>query len=40
VNVYTVDAPEDQARLIAYGIDGIFTNVPEQLRALLDERRV
>ena len=37
VNVYTVDDPEDQRRLIGWGIDGIFTNVPAQLRAILDD---
>jgi len=35
VNVWTVDALEDQKRLIAYGVDGIFTNLPAQLRDLL-----
>ena len=35
VNVWTVDAPADQLRLVACGVDGIFTNVPAKLRALL-----
>jgi glycerophosphoryl diester phosphodiesterase len=35
VNVWTVDSVEDQKRLIAYGVDGIFTNLPAQLHALL-----
>jgi glycerophosphoryl diester phosphodiesterase len=35
VNVWTVDAPADQRRLIGYGVDGIFTNVPAKLRDLL-----
>ena len=35
VNVFTVDAPADQERLVAAGVDGIFTNKPGQLRALL-----
>jgi glycerophosphoryl diester phosphodiesterase len=35
VNVWTVDRPEDQRRLIGFGVDGIFTNLPAQLRALL-----
>jgi glycerophosphoryl diester phosphodiesterase len=36
VHVFTVDDPEDQKRMIEWGVDGIFTNVPGQLRALLD----
>jgi len=35
VNVWTVDDPADQRRLIRHGVDGIFTNVPGKLRALL-----
>ncbi len=35
VNVFTVDDPGDQRRLIDWGVDGIFTNVPAQLRSLL-----
>lgn len=35
VNVYTVDAPDDQRRLIALGVDGIFTNLPAQLSKIL-----
>ncbi len=35
LNVYTVDEPAELARLIELGIDGIFTNVPGRLRALL-----
>jgi glycerophosphoryl diester phosphodiesterase len=35
VNVWTVDSVEDQKRLIAYGVDGIFTNLPARLRDLL-----
>lgn len=35
VNVWTVDALEDQKRLIGYGVDGIFTNLPARLRELL-----
>jgi glycerophosphoryl diester phosphodiesterase len=35
VNVWTVDRPEDQKRLIGFGVDGIFTNLPAQLGALL-----
>jgi glycerophosphoryl diester phosphodiesterase len=37
VHVFTVDDPEDQQRLIEWGVDGIFTNTPGQLRALLDQ---
>lgn len=36
VYVYTVDDPRDLAHLIAWGVDGIFTNVPARLRSLLD----
>ena len=35
VNVFTVDDASDQRRLIGWGVDGIFTNVPAQLRELL-----
>ena len=35
VRVYTVDDPADQRRLLEWGVDGIFTNVPAQLRELL-----
>lgn len=35
VYVFTVDAEEDLRRLIGWGVDGIFTNVPARLRALL-----
>jgi glycerophosphoryl diester phosphodiesterase len=35
VHVYTVDAPEVQLRLRDDGCDGIFTNAPGKLRALL-----
>jgi glycerophosphoryl diester phosphodiesterase len=36
VNVYTVDEPEVQRRLIGWGVEGIFTNRPAQMRALCD----
>ena len=35
VNVWTVDDPADQRRLIGWGVDGIFTNVPARLGAIL-----
>ncbi len=38
VRVYTVDDPVEQQRLIDCSIDGIFTNVPGSLRALLGPR--
>lgn len=38
VHVYTVDRPADQQRLVALGVDGIFTNEPARLRALLGPR--
>jgi glycerophosphoryl diester phosphodiesterase len=36
VYVFTVDDPADMARLLALGVDGIFTNFPERLRSLCD----
>ena len=38
VRVYTVDELAEQQRLIDLSIDGIFTNVPGSLRALLSSR--
>jgi len=38
VCVYTVDDPDDQERLLGWGIDGIFTNAPARLRSLLAGR--
>ena len=35
VHVFTVDDPEDQRRLLGWGVDGIFTNVPARLRGIL-----
>ena len=39
VYVFTVDRREDQTRLLDLGVDGLFTNYPSRLRALLDGRR-
>ncbi len=38
VRVYTVDDPTKQQRLLDHSVDGIFTNVPGSLRALLSSR--
>ena len=39
VNVFTADEEDDLRRLIALGVDGIFTNVPARLCEILRERR-
>jgi glycerophosphoryl diester phosphodiesterase len=39
VHVFTVDDPDDQRRLLDWGVDGVFTNLPAQLRAILDGAR-
>ena len=33
---YTVDAEDDMRRLLDLGVDGLFTNFPDRLRALVD----
>lgn len=35
---YTADEPEEMARLLDCGVDGIITNYPARLHALLDRR--
>lgn len=36
VNVWTVDDPDRMAELVAFGVDGICTNVPDVARKVLD----
>ena len=38
VNVWTVDEPEEMRRMISAGVDGIITDYPGRLRAILDRR--
>lgn len=38
VCVYTVDAEPEMERLLDLGVDGIFTNHPRRLRAIVDRR--
>jgi glycerophosphoryl diester phosphodiesterase len=38
VYVYTVDAEPEMERLLDLGVDGIFTNHPRRLRAVVDRR--
>ena len=35
VNVFTVNKPADQKRLMQQGVDGLFTNLPAQLHRLV-----
>jgi glycerophosphoryl diester phosphodiesterase len=35
VHVYTVDEPDAMRRLLAIGVDGLFTNFPDRLRRLV-----
>lgn len=39
VHVFTVDAEDALRRLLAMGVDGIFTNAPDRLRRILRELR-
>jgi glycerophosphoryl diester phosphodiesterase len=39
VYVYTVDAEDDMRRLLDLGVDGMFSNFPARLRALVDSPR-
>ena len=36
VNVWTVDAPEEQRQLVAEGVGGVMTDRPDRLRRVLD----
>ena len=38
VHVFTVDEPEQMERMMELGVDGLFTNHPDRLRALRDGR--
>ena len=38
VYVFTVDDREEMQRLLALGVDGLFTNHPDRMRALVDSR--
>lgn len=38
VYVFTVDEVGEMERLLALGVDGLFTNFPDRMRALLDPR--
>ena len=38
VHPYTVNEPAEMADLIALGVDGMFTNFPDRLEAVLGER--
>jgi glycerophosphoryl diester phosphodiesterase len=38
VYVFTVDDPDEMARMLDLGVDGLFTNHPDRMRALLASR--
>ena len=40
VVVWTVNEPDDMAALIEMGIDGIITDYPDRLRAVMAEHRL
>jgi len=40
INVYTVDDPEDQKKMIQLGVDGIITNWPDRLLSVLGRKPV
>ena len=33
---FTVDDPDEMRRMLDWGVDGLFTNVPARMRALVD----
>jgi glycerophosphoryl diester phosphodiesterase len=35
VYVFTVDAADEMRRMLDFGVDGLFTNRPDRMRALL-----
>jgi len=37
VATWTVDEPEEMRRVIAAGVDGIMTNFPDRLRAVIED---
>lgn len=39
VYAFTVDAPAEMQRLLAIGVDGLFTNHPERMRRIVDAPR-
>jgi glycerophosphoryl diester phosphodiesterase len=39
VYVYTVDDPGEMRRLLALGVDGLFTNYPDRMRQIVDAPR-
>jgi len=39
VYVFTVDDPADMRRLLAIGVDGLFTNFPDRMRQIVDAPR-